>query len=126
MKWLPFELSPQEKQAMKELGKDPKFKAFQKEIIIYLVLLGIALVFFWKHPNILMLFIVVMSWLIASRYSQTLKGSPVTSNLGEKLEKEIKRQQELTQKIALPILFGMVAVFILVMAGLIIYVLYLK
>lgn len=111
---------------MKEAGKSKSFKSFQKEIVIYLILLALAFIFLWKHQNILMLFVVAMAVIIGARYSRALKSSKATYSIGEKVEKEIKRQQEVTKKVALPIIFGIVGAFILFMAGLIVYVLYLK
>ena len=123
MKWLPFKLSEQEKQAMKEVGKSPAFKSYQREVALYLILLVLAFVFFWKHSNILMLFIVAMATIIAARYSRTLKSSQASYSVGEKAEQEIKRQQELTKKFGLPIIFG---IFILFIAGSIIHFFYSK
>jgi len=126
MKWPSFKLSEQEKQVLKEAGKNKPFKSFQKEAMIYLILSALALIFLWEHPNILILFIVAMATVIGTRYSRALKSSKATYSIGEKVEKEINRQQELTKKVALPIIFAIVGVFVMIMAGLIIYVLYLK
>ena len=113
MKWLPFKLSEQEKQAMKETGKSKVFKSFQKETAIYLILLALAFIFLWKQHNILILIVVAVAAIIGVRYSRVLKSSKATYSIGEKVEKEIKRQQEATKKVALPIIFGMVGILIL-------------
>ncbi|MCG2690249.1 hypothetical protein L6252_03150 [Candidatus Parcubacteria bacterium] len=124
MKWLPFKLTEQEKQALKEAGKGRSFKSFQKEMVVYVVLLVLAVALFWRQYSILTLIVVAMAGVISVRYSASLRVSNVTLSVANKVEAELKKQQESALKFRPKVFLFVVLPLILLLVGVVVYVLY--
>ena len=134
MQWLPFKLTEQvklteqEKQALKEAGKDKSFKSFQIKAIFFAILILGETILLWRHYELLGLLIVVEASVFSAMYRGVLKGLRVPPSLREKIDTEIERQ-ETEQKNALKlrpkVLLFVVLPLILILAGVVIYILYL-
>ncbi|MBM4177253.1 hypothetical protein FJ208_00405 [Candidatus Gribaldobacteria bacterium] len=124
MKWLPFKLTEQEKQALKEASNGKPFKLFQKEMLVYVVLLVLAMVLFWRQYNVLMLIIVVMAGVISVRYSVLLGANRANLSVANKVENELKKQQENALKFRPKILLFVVLPLLFLLIGIVFYVLY--
>jgi len=124
MKLLPFKLTKQEKQALKEADRGRHFKSFQKEMVVYVVLLILAIILFWQHYSILTLIVVVMAGVISIRYGTSLRASKATLSVANKVEAELKKQQKSALKFRPKVFLFVVLPLILLLTGVVVYALY--
>ncbi|MDP2950906.1 MAG: hypothetical protein Q8N55_00830 [bacterium] len=122
---MPFKLTEQEKQALKEADRGGPFKSFQKEMVVYVVLLILAIILFWQHYSILTLIVVVMAGVISIRYGTSLRASKATLSVANKVEAELKKQQKSALKFRPKVFLFVVLPLILLLVGVLVYVLYL-
>lgn len=127
MKWLPFKLTEQEKQALKEAGGDKSFKSFQVKAIFFAILIIAETILLWRHYQLLLLLIAGEASVFSAMYAGALKELKIPASLREKIDTEIEKQER-EQKNALKfrpkILLFVALPLVLLLIGTVVYILY--
>lgn len=127
MKWLPFKLTEQEKQAFREVGNDKLFKSFQVRVIFFAVFIIAEIILLWRYYQWLLLLVVIEASAFMAMYARALQGIRMPASLRKKIDTELERQEKekaSALKFRPKVLLFVVLPLVLLLVGVIVYILY--
>jgi len=136
MKWLPINLTKEEKEAFKKASaNNPNLKRVKITAIIYAVIIIVATVLLIKHWQVLQIFLIIMAMAATTNLLALTRGtknsqaaSPAAKSAAQKIENYLAQEEKkkATPKQAAIGFLIVLGLFLILIGGIIFYVLVIK